>query len=441
MIYTLFSKILLSILLGGAIGLERESSNQGGGSIGGIRTYSLISLFGSIAGIFVIKNYLFLSALCVGGFILLMLSSFIIESSSSKDFGFTSELSATIAFFLGIIIVMDIVPLQISITLFVILVAILSLKSKTSQLVSGISRQELQSFISYAIIALVVLPIIPNVDYELKDMGVLVDILKGLNIDISRFDNVDIINPRKVWFVVVLITGIDVLGYILGRMIGNTKGFALTSFFAGFVSSTSATQSLAQKSKITGLLFPFLGAALLSNMASFLQIFMLVGPLNPRWMIAIAPGVLLMILTAGLLSLYALKKKEQRQDASPEFIQKEKKIFALVPAMKFALLLILVKIITKVSLVVFGNSGFLISSIIASFAALDPILVNLAEMAGKTISYKFAFITLLTVNASNLTMKSLYSLLQGNKKFAMYFFFAALLIIGVSMIWLLLFPY
>ncbi|HNL84241.1 MAG TPA: hypothetical protein PKO18_03315, partial [Chitinophagales bacterium] len=70
----------------------------------------------------------------------------------------------------------------------------------------------------------------------------------------------------------------------------------------------------------------------------------------------------------------------------------------------------------------------------ASFAALDPIMVNLAEMAGKSITFKFAFITLLIVNASNLMSKTVYSFIQGNRKFALYFFISALLIIGVSFI-------
>jgi uncharacterized membrane protein (DUF4010 family) len=82
--------------------------------------------------------------------------------------------------------------------------------------------------------------------------------------------------------IVVLITGIDVFGYILGRMVGNKNGFALTSFMAGFVSSTSATQSLAQRSNNTRFVNHLVGAAVLANLASFLQIFLLVGPSTPN---------------------------------------------------------------------------------------------------------------------------------------------------------------
>ncbi|HNF49174.1 MAG TPA: DUF4010 domain-containing protein [Chitinophagales bacterium] len=432
MIYSLFSKICLALLLGGVIGLERENS-QGRDSegIGGIRTYALVSLLGALAGLFYNLHYEIISILTIIGFILLLLGNFLLEAFQSKDFGITSELSALITFLLGLIIITEMVPLQITVTVFILLVFILSLKQKTEKFATVISQHELQSFISYAIIAVVVLPLLPNESYQFKDIPALDNILTALNLDFNRFKDLEFINPRKVWFVVVLITGIDVFGYILGKLLGEKRGFAVASFFAGFVSSTSATQSLAQRSKLTGLVFPFLGAALIANLASFIQIFMLIGPLNPKFLMSIIPGILFMILMAGILAIYFFRKDEaQVADTKID----NKPIFALIPALKFATLLIFVKLLTKVSLVVFGESGFIVSSVIASFAALDPIMVNLAEMAGKSITFKFAFITLLIVNASNLMSKTVYSFIQGNRKFALYFFISALLIIGVSFI-------
>ena len=103
--------------------------------------------------------------------------------------------------------------------------------------------------ISYAIIALVALPVLPDYSYKLKDIPVLPGILEGFNVDLGKFDTLDLINPRNIWFIVVLITGIDVFGYILSRIVGSKSGFAVTSFMAGFVSSASTTQSLALRSK------------------------------------------------------------------------------------------------------------------------------------------------------------------------------------------------
>jgi uncharacterized membrane protein (DUF4010 family) len=257
-----------------------------------------------------------------------------------------------------------------------------------------------------------------------------------MNVDLGKFSSLDLINPQKIWMVVVLITGIDVFGYILGRVVGSKSGFALTSFVAGFVSSTSATQSLAQRSKKTSFVNHLIGAAVLANLASFLQIFLLVGPLNAKWLVSIVPSILMMIITAGIIAFYFIKKKEP-DETKDQQTKKPTKIFSLLPALKFAGILIVVKIVTKICLILFGQSGFIISSVIASFAGIDAIMVNLADMAGHTISFKFAFLTFVLVNATNLLSKTAYSFMQGNKTFATKFMFSALAIILASSIWLI----
>lgn len=391
----------------------------------------MMSLMGALAGIFFVHDYAAIGLTVVIGFLVLLVSNYITEGLHTKNFGITSELSAIGTFFLGLMLMINIIPLQTTVAVLVILVFVLSLKSRANQLVAGVSKQEVQSFISYAIIALVAMPVLPDYGYKLSDMPALEGLMGGFGVDLAKFSALELINPRKIWIVVVLITGIDVFGYILSRLVGDRNGFALTSFMAGFVSSTSTTQSLALRSKSAKFINHLVGAAVLANLASFLQIFLLVGPLNPQWLIAIVPSILIMIVTAGIVSIFYFKQKEpQEKEEGTE--PKEVQIFALMPALKFAALLIVIKLITKISLILFGQSGFIVSSVIASFAGIDAILVTLAEMAGQTITFKFAFITFLVVNATNLLSKAGYSYLQGDKRFALRFLMAVGIIIVAS---------
>jgi uncharacterized membrane protein (DUF4010 family) len=436
MISELFMNLLLALVFGATVGLERESSRPNEPHVGGIRTFSLIALTGSLSGIFFLHNYATLGALLVIGFFVLLISYYVAEAVHTKDFGITSELSAIATFMLALMVMLNIIPLQITIAIFVVVIFVLSLKARTTKLVAGLTQQEVQSFISYAIIALVALPALPDYSYKLKDLTVLHQLLESTGANLGEFDNLDLINPRKIWMVVVLITGIDVFGYILGRLVGDRNGFALTSFMAGFVSSTSATQSLAQRSNHTEFVNHLVGAAVLANLASFLQIFLLVGPLNLKWLLAILPSIIIMVLTAGAIAFFFFKKKEPNEMENPES-KKTTAIFSLAPALKFAGLLIIIKIVTKICLILFGQAGFIISSIIASFAGLDAILVNLAEMAGKSITFEFAFLTFLMVNTTNLLSKSFYSWLQGNRSFAIKFLISALIIAASGALWLI----
>ena len=436
MISELFTNLMLALIFGATVGLERESSKPNSPHVGGIRTFSLIALSGALAGLLFIHEQEALGMLAVAGFFVLLISYYVAESVHTKDFGITSELAAIATFLISLLVMINIIPLQITVAIFVILIFILSLKAQTTQLVAGVSKTELQSFISYAIITLVALPVLPDHSYRLKDIPILPEILQGLKVDLGQFDTLDLVNPRKIWMVVVLITGIDVFGYVLGRIVGSKNGFAVTSFMAGFVSSTSATQSLAQKSKSSHHINSLVGAALLANLASFLQVFLLVAPLNAQWMVAIAPSILFMVTAAGIMAYFFFRKNDPVQE-NQEPGKKDAPIFSLLPALKFAGLLIVIKIFTKICLILFGQSGFVISSIIASFAGIDAIIVNLADMAGHTITFQFAFVTFLIINASNLLSKTVYSYMQGNKTFAMKFLISAMVILLAGASWLL----
>ncbi len=393
----LFTHLLLALVMGATVGLERESDNPTDPHVGGIRTFSLIALLGALSGIFLMHAYTAVAVVIIIGFLVLLVGYYLAESYVTRDFGITSELSAIITFVLGLMVMIDIIPLELTVAVFVVVVFLLSIKSRTTRLVAGVDA-------SYA-----------------KKAG--------------KMYGAVVVNPRRIWFIVVLITGIDVLGYVLSRLVGHKNGFALTSFMAGFVSSTSATQSLAQKSVKSSQVNSLVGAAVLANLASFLQIFLLVGPLNLPWLISIVPSLLLMILTAGVIAAVFFRKKEGGGEGEAES-PREGQIFSLMPALKFAALLMVIKIVTKACLILFGQSGFIISSIIASFAGLDAILVTLADMAGQTITLKFAFLTFLVVNATNLLSKSLYAWLQGKRSFALKFLVSVILIALSGSLWL-----
>ena len=174
----------------------------------------------------------------------------------------------------------------------------------------------------------------------------------------------------------------------------------------------------------------------MANLSSFLQVFLLVAPLNTDWLVSITPSILIMVATSGLLAYFFFKRNDLVKEES-EASKKPTAIFSLMPALKFAALLIGIKIFTKVSLIIFGHSGFVISSVIASLAGIDAIIANLADMAGKSISLEFGLITFLLVNATNLLSKSVYSFVQGDRKFAIRFLISVIIVMASGAIWLL----
>jgi len=432
---------LFAILMGAIIGLERAShqSVREETVAGGIRTYALMSLLGALTGFFYVQGVTTMLVILASFVCVMIVVYYGLGSFMTKRLGMTNEISILLTFVLGFLSMSHLVSMQILVILLVAVLLILSLKNHTSRLMAGISRDEIEAFISYALIALVVLPMLPNTPISISDIPFLHTLLSGYQLDLGQFAHVEIFNPRKIWFIVALVTGIDVFGYMLGKILGNKKSFTLTSFVGGFISSTSTTQSLAQKSNRSHMVNSLVGAALIANMASFLQVFLLVGPLNPTWLVAITPTLVAIIFMAGILAVFFLSKHDVagKEKKTSDKKTETKKIFSLLPAIKFACLLIAVKFLTKICLILFGNSGFIISSIIASFAGIDAIVINLADMAGKIITFKTALLTFILVNATNLLSKFVYSFIQGTRSFAIRFGLSVGCIITISFLTLL----
>lgn len=441
-------KLILSLTLGAVIGLERESyekekeiDGQKENSVGalGVRTFSLITALGAIAG-FLKPDYYGLFLTINIAFMTLVLAYYILGSFVIKDHGITTEIAIIFAYLIGIFIALEIFSIQLILAMTVVLILILSRKEKIKTIIAGIKRSEINAFTSYLIIALVVLPFLPNTSYFLSDIPGLEVILSSYKIGLGKLAQIEILNPFKLWLVVALITGIDVAGYVLEKTIGQKKGWLLTSFAGGFISSTATTQSLAQQSKKSKTINRLVAAAIFANLASFFQIFVLIAPINGLFLAKSTPLVFAIIISAALAGLFFLKRKEvaiqENLKETKEKLQ-EDEIFALNPAIKFAFIFLLIRIATKTSLVLFGDSGFLATSALASITGLDAIIINLSELAGTIISFKTGVLALILANAVNLISKTFYCVTQGKKEFALKFAASIVLIILSSFLGLL----
>ena len=125
------------------------------------------------------------------------------------------------------------------------------------------------------------------------------------------------------------------------------------------------------------------------------------------------------------------------KDSDKEKSLKEGNIFALGPALKFAFLFLLVTVITKISLVIFGDQGFLLTTALASITGLDATTINISQLAGANISYQIALFSLVVANAVNLIAKTVYAFVQGKQEFALKFAISVAIIIFCSLIGIL----
>jgi len=440
------TKIIIALILGSAVGFERESyerhtnktKTSGRGSLG-VRSYALISLLGVLSGI-IYTSHTLIFILSAATFMLLLIGYYILGSLAKKDNGITTELAILLSFLFGIFLGLELFPVQLIIALTIVLILIMSLKTEIQVFVSRVQHYELDAFISYALITLVVLPFLPNKSISLASISGLAPFLDALNIQVGNLLNLEILNPFSLWRIVAIMTGIDIAGYILEKSVGQKNSWLLTSIAGGFISSTTTTQSLAVQSNKSKNINGLVAAAVFANLSSFIQHFFLIASVNT---ILLTKGIpyLVSIVGAGLLvGVFFFIKSKKVTEKEMKDTKKEMNaihIFSLKPALQFAVVFTVIKLLSKISLTVFGNNGFLFTTTLASFTGLDAVTLSVGEIAGKTISYQTGILALCFANATNLLAKTFYCFTQGNRNFALKFGFASLFIIGMSAVSLL----
>lgn len=440
-------KIALSMILGAVIGLEREINekksldpNKKPVAILGLRSFSLISGLGALTGI-LSTEFLPISLVISSSFLLLLIAFYILDSQKTQDFGITTELAMIYSFMLGLLIIFEVIPIHLTIALSIMIILLLSRKEKIQTFIEDIKKEEINAFISYAVIALVILPFLPNKTYTLSEIPFIQTLIHNLHPSAERITDIQIFNPYKLWFIVALITGVDLLGYILEKTLGQSKGWILASIAGGFISSTATTQTLAQKSKKLSKFYLLLASSVIANLTSFFQIAIIIIAVNSFFFSKLIPVLVCIIVLASAISFFFIHKHklEEKENKQTKLQIESHEIFNIGPALKFTLIFLAINVFSKISLVFFGNSGFLLTIMIGSLAGLDAVMINTAELAGNTINYSLAVVAFILANSVNLLSKSLYCYLQGTREFAWKFFLSMLTIILGSLLGLLIF--
>ncbi|OGJ47670.1 hypothetical protein A2229_05005 [Candidatus Peregrinibacteria bacterium RIFOXYA2_FULL_33_7] len=398
----ILEKFILSILLGGLIGIERERNlisskikNFRQKGFGGIRTYMLISLLGALSSYLGQNIAPIFYALGFILFGLLLAESYIYYAFKLNRAGATSEIGAIITYLIGVSCFGN--DLKIPIIATIITTIIFSLKKHLHRFAYQIHNKELYATLKFAIIAFIVLPYLPK----------------------TSIDPWGMINLYKIWTFVVIISGITFLGYILNKIIGVKKGLFLTGFIGGLISSTSVVSSLSKNLKNNNSnLIPTVSACIISYLASILKVALEILIINFKLFLTLIIPIICMVLIG--FSIVLLINRNKTENYKHEHKINFDNPFTLKFALIFGLVLTTVFILSQLAMQTWGSKGIFITALLAGIAKIDAIAVSMAELGGKEITYSYASIAILIGFFFSALSKTIYSLIFGNKKIAIY---------------------
>ncbi len=209
--------------IGLLVGMERERRPE---SAAGLRTFALVSMLGCLFALLSDKTggpWLLLTGLLViaGA----MIASNFSARQEEQYRGFTTEAAIIVTYGLGAAVWSGYATLAVMLA--IATTVLLYFKAELSRFSRRMTPKDINSILQFAVLSLVVLPILPSQDYG--PYGAL--------------------NPRQIWWMVVLISGLALAGYLALRIIGARHGAALLGIFGGLASSTATTMMFSRHAR------------------------------------------------------------------------------------------------------------------------------------------------------------------------------------------------
>jgi uncharacterized membrane protein (DUF4010 family) len=354
----LFYRFGAALAIGFLVGLQREYAHGGPDreTVAGERTLTLMGLVGCTAAMAadVLSSpwpFVVILAL-IGGFI--AISYFV--TSWRGEVGLTTETAALLTIIAGALCYWD--YLGLAVALAVTITVLLSLKLEMRTFAQRITREDVVATLKFAVITAIVLPVLPNRSFGPPPW--------------------DVLNPYKIWLMVVFISAISFLGYVLVKVVGSRQGIGLTGLLGGMVSSTAVTLSFSERSrKESELAKPFALAITVAWTVMFGRVVVEVAALNVEllkvfWMPMAASAAVGLIYCVYLYF-------SQRTDEEGEV--KFSNPFELGPAVKFGLIYALILLISKAAQMYLPTAGVYLASIIAGLTDVDAITLSMAELS------------------------------------------------------------
>ncbi|WKZ31370.1 MAG: MgtC/SapB family protein [Candidatus Dojkabacteria bacterium] len=390
-------------------------------NIGGVRTYILLAVLGSVSGL---AYHYGLEALTISisiGLMVFIIISFVLNYFDKNSFGLTTELSIILVYTLSLLMFATDVPLKLVVAIAVIDAVVLSMKSELKTAIAKFSEKEIEDTLKFILFTLVILPFLPNAYYGIADIPVVGEQI-AQNLSVEVLEASEIFNPQRWWMVVVFILSMNFVGYFLTRILGKNRGLNLLGLLGGLVSSTVATQTLAESStrvKTKSDKTLLLNATVMANMTSFVRVLflaMIVDIALAKLLFIPMMGMSAFLLVWVIWSTHMFRRSGKAKSKEIEAVGLNfDSPFKIKPALVFGAIFAVITIFTRLALYYAGDSGFVVSTMISSVLGLDVVTINTATLVGDKITYEFGAFVLVIAASVNLVVKIVLAALVGDK--------------------------
>jgi uncharacterized membrane protein (DUF4010 family) len=376
-----------SLAIGLLIGLERERHP---GAKAGLRTFALVALLAAVLAF--LGDALATPWMLIFGLVLVggMIIGAYARREAYSEPGTTTVTALLVCFGLSAMVWYG--QVRTAVMLAVVTVVLLYFKAELRGLTRRLTRRDLISMLQFAVLTLVILPLLPD----------------------HRYGRYGAFNPYEIWLMVVLISGISLTGYVALRLAGQRYGAPLLGFLGGLVSSTATTLVYARHARgQPDLQTLSVFVIVIANIVVLIRLAVLCVIVSPGMMATLLP-ILSAGFLAGAVALVYLWRRTNHVDDAP--VPDIKNPTELKAAFSFAAVYAAVVFLSAWLSDVAGEKGLYVLALISGLTDVDAIalsvlrLFNLDQQGAPTVAIAIVLAVL-----SNMAFKLAMVLVVGGK--------------------------
>ncbi len=271
---------------------------------------------------------------------------------------------------------------------------LLHLKPEMHSFASRIGERDFKAVMQFALISLVILPVLPN----------------------QFYGPYQVLNPFKIWMMVVLIVGISLGGYIAYKLLGPRAGTLAAGILGGLISSTATTASYARhRSQSPGTIALAAFVIVSASAVVFARLLVLIGATSPAFLSSAVAPISTMLGTVGLLAAWFWFATRHETSA----MLSQENPADLKPAVFFAGLYAIVLIATAAARDYLGESGLYAVAILSGLTDMDAITLSVSQLvSSEKISNSTGWRVILVASMSNMVFKAAMVAVIGERKLA-----------------------
>jgi uncharacterized membrane protein (DUF4010 family) len=275
-------------------------------------------------------------------------------------------------------------------------VLLVGMREKLHRLVSVVPQEELVTAGTFLVLVGIILPLVPN----------------------EPVTSATPLTPYHVWLAVVAICTLSYISYLLQTYAPARNATLLPAVLGGIYSSTATSVVLAKRQREAGVPRPDFAAGIVAATAvMYLRLAIILALFDARFALVLAPAMAALFLLGAALAAYEWRPSV-RQDGERNLQVPAVNPLQLPTAVTFAVIFVVVSLLTQWIRTAFGKTGVLVLAAIVGITDIDPFVINIAQggVAGLSITALSAAI-LIAASANNVA-KAAYVLGFGGVQFS-----------------------